>query len=120
MTARRSQASDRSATLAREPDDPGLARERTALAWTRSALSMAAIGTLVARAAFVGGLAVLGVGAAVAMATVSALTWRHGQVLYRERHHVSVQPHAQTSAFGLLTGATVVTAAVAVVVTIAF
>ena len=101
-------------------DDPGLARERTALAWTRSALSIAAIGTLIARAAFVGHLAVLGVAAAVAIAIFSALTWRHGQVIYRERRHVSTPPHAQTSAFGLLTGVTVLTAAIAVVVTIAF
>ena len=113
-------ATDRSATVALEPDDRGLARERTALAWTRSALSIAASGTLIARAAFVEHLDVLGVAAAVAIATVSALTWRHGQLIYRERHDVSVQPHPQTSAFGLLTAATVLTAATAVVVTIAF
>ena len=81
---------------------------------------MAANGALIARAAFVGHLAVLGVAAAFAMAMVFALTWRHGQVIYRERHHVSMPPQAQTSAFGLLTGATVLTAAIAVVVTIAF
>ena len=120
MSPPRSQASDRSATLAPELDDPGLARERTALAWTRSALSMAASGTLIARAAFVEHLAGLGVAAAFVTAIVSALTWRRGQVIYRERHQVSMPPHAQTSAFGLLTGVTVLTAAIAVVVTIAF
>jgi uncharacterized membrane protein YidH (DUF202 family) len=112
--------SDRPATLPLELDDPGLSRERTALAWTRSALSMAASGTLIARAAFVGHLGALGVAAVVAMATVSALTWRHGQVIYRERHHAVMPPYAQTSAFGVLTGATVLTAAIAVIVTIAF
>jgi len=48
-------------------DDLGLARERTMLAWTRSALIVAASGTLIARAAFVGHLALLGVATAVAM-----------------------------------------------------
>jgi hypothetical protein len=101
-------------------DDPGLARERTALAWTRSALNMAASGTLIARAAFVGHLAVLGVATAVAMATFSALTWHHGQVIYRERHGPGITGRAQTRAFALLTGATVLTAAIAIIVTIAF
>ena len=68
-----------------DTDDPGLARERTALAWTRSALTMAASGVLIARAAFVGHLAVLGVVSAVAMAILSGLTWRNGQATYRER-----------------------------------
>jgi uncharacterized membrane protein YidH (DUF202 family) len=101
-------------------DDPGLARERTALAWTRSALNMAASGTLIARAAFVGHLAALGVATAVFMGTLSALTWRHGQVIYRERHRPGMPPQVQTRAFGLLTEATVLTAAIAVTVTIAF
>ena len=99
-------------------DDPGLARERTSLAWTRSALNMAASGTLIARAAFVEHLAVLGVATVVAMATLSALTWRHGQVTYRKRHHPGMESHVQTSAFGLLTKATVLIAAIAVIVTI--
>jgi uncharacterized membrane protein YidH (DUF202 family) len=67
-----------------DTDDPGLARERTALAWTRSALAMAASGVLIARAAFVGHLRVLGVVSAVEMAMLAALTWRHGQAIYRE------------------------------------
>jgi uncharacterized membrane protein YidH (DUF202 family) len=66
-------------------DDPGLARERTALAWTRSALTMAASGVLIARAAFVGHLPVLGVISTVSMAVLSGLTWRNGQATYRER-----------------------------------
>jgi uncharacterized membrane protein YidH (DUF202 family) len=119
LSPRRSQAGDQPATLALELDDPGLARERTALAWTRSALNMAAVGTLIARAAFVGHLAVLGVAVAVAAATLAALTWRHGQVIYRERHDPGTERHLQTRAFGPLTGATVLTAAIAVIVTIA-
>jgi uncharacterized membrane protein YidH (DUF202 family) len=120
LSPRRSQPSDRAATFAAEVDDPGLARERTALAWTRSALNMAAVGTLIARAAFVGHLAVLGVATAVGMATLSALTWRHGQVIYGERRRRGMAPRVQTSEFGLLTGATVLTASIAVIVTLAF
>jgi hypothetical protein len=73
---------------------------------------------LIARAAFLGHLAVVGIATAVAMAFISAMTWRHGQAFFR-RHHPSTSPHAQTRAFGLLTGATVLTAVIAVVVTIA-
>jgi uncharacterized membrane protein YidH (DUF202 family) len=100
-------------------DDPGLARERTALAWTRSALNMAASGTLIARAAFVGRLAALGVVIAIAMATLAALIWRHGRVIYHERREPGMPPHLQTAAFGLLMAATVSIAAIAIMVTIA-
>jgi len=100
-------------------DDPGLARERTALAWTRSALNMAASGTLIARAAFVGHLDALGIVSAIAMGTLAAATWRHGQVIYRERREPGMPPHLQAVAFGRLMAATVLIAAIAVVVTIA-
>jgi len=102
-----------------DQDDPGLARERTALAWTRSALTMAASGVLVARAAFVGDLPELGVVIAVAMATLSVLTWRNGQAIYRERREPSMPQRLQTTAFGVLTVATVLVAATAIVVTVA-
>ncbi len=95
------------------------ARDRTALAWTRSALNMAASGTLIARAGFTAHLVGLGVASAIAMATMAWLTWRHGEMLYRERGHAGASPHLQTAAFGLLTAATSLTAAVAIVVTIA-
>ena len=100
-------------------DDPGLARERTALAWTRSALTMAASGLLIARAAFVGHLPALGVVSAVATAILSALTWRNGQAIYRERRDAFSPQRRQTTAFGLLTVATVLIAATAIVVTVA-
>ncbi len=102
-----------------DTDDPGLARERTALAWTRSALNIAASGALIARAAFVGHLAFLGVVIAVAMAFVSALTWRNGQTTYRERREAWAPQPPQTTAFGLLTATTVLVAATAIVVTVA-
>ena len=99
--------------------DPSLARDRTALAWTRSALNMAGSGVLIARAGFDAHLNALGVVTAIAMATMAALTFRHGQVLYRERLLSDGGGNEQTDALGLLTGATVLTAVIALVVTIA-
>lgn len=108
-----------SASLASgDADDPGEARERTALAWQRSALNMAASGTLIARAAFEGNLAALGVVMAIAMAMLSALTWRQGQLIYRARR-LGLPPRLQAIAFALLTTATTLIAAIAIVVTIA-
>jgi uncharacterized membrane protein YidH (DUF202 family) len=98
--------------------DPGLARDRTALAWTRSALSMLVIGTLIARAAFEADLDVLGVIAALGTLALALLTWRQGNVLYRERALASSQPHHQPGALGVLMSATLVIAVVALVVTI--
>ncbi len=45
--------------------DPGLARERTSLAWTRTALSFAAVGVVVLRRDIIPGLVILGVALAV-------------------------------------------------------
>ena len=119
MSPPRSRRSPDAAKPAPDTDDPGLARERTALAWTRSALNMGASGTLIARAAFVGHLPVLGVVSAVAMAIVSALTWRHGQAIFRKGREPWMPQRLQTAAFGLLTVATVLIAAIAIVVTVA-
>jgi uncharacterized membrane protein YidH (DUF202 family) len=47
------------------PRDPGLARERTGLAWTRTALSFAAVGGVVLKREVVAGLILLGVAPAI-------------------------------------------------------
>lgn len=99
--------------------DPGLARDRTALAWTRSSLNMAASGTLIVRAAFTARLDVLAVVIAVAAAVLAWLTWRHGRVIYFGRQTVGEFTRPQTRAVVLLTGATLLIAIVAIVVTIA-
>jgi uncharacterized membrane protein YidH (DUF202 family) len=56
-----------------DPDDsdPGLARERTSLAWTRTAISFAALGGAVLKVNVASGLVVLG---------MAALVWRIGQL----------------------------------------
>jgi uncharacterized membrane protein YidH (DUF202 family) len=98
--------------------DPGLARDRTALAWTRSALGMLAIGTLIARAAFEADLDVLAVIAAVATLAVALVTWRQGNLLYRERAVDHSESQHQPGALGFLMSTTLLIAVVALVVTI--
>ena len=53
---------------------PGLARERTALAWTRTAISFAAIGGVVLKRDVIPGLILLAVAAAI---------WPLGRLAYR-------------------------------------
>ncbi len=52
-----------------EERDPGLARERTSLAWTRTAISFAALGGVVLKANVVTGLIIL---------AIAPVIWRLG------------------------------------------
>ena len=97
----------------------GDARERTALAWTRSALNFAVSGALIARAGFVAHLDGLGVACALAGAGLAFVTWHHGQTLYRRRGTAGASAQQQPIEFALLTAATVLTGAAAVIVTLA-
>jgi uncharacterized membrane protein YidH (DUF202 family) len=54
--------------------DPGLARERTSLAWTRTAISFAAVGGVVLKRELVPGLILL---------CVAPLIWELGRLAYR-------------------------------------
>lgn len=98
--------------------NPGDARERTALAWTRSALNIGASGTLIARAGFTAHLNALGIVCALATAAMAYLIWRHGRMIYGEHGRARRFPHHQPGALSLLTGGTLLTAVVAIVVTI--
>jgi hypothetical protein len=118
MQSARSSRGERVGATA-DVSDHGDARERTALAWTRSALNMAASGTLIARAGFRAHLSALGIASALAFATMTYLIWRHGRTIYRERGRAGAFPHHQSGALSLLAAATFVTAVVAIVVTIA-
>jgi uncharacterized membrane protein YidH (DUF202 family) len=57
-----------------EDMDPGLARERTELAWTRTALSFAALGGAMLKVSPLGGVLVL---------AVSGLVWETGRLVRR-------------------------------------
>src|SRR5688500_17207506 len=88
--------------------DPGRALDRTALAWTRSALALATIAGLMLHAALV---------PAVALPLAAAAVWCPG-------HHPSTRrldappPTAQPRAIAAVTAVTVAAAAVALVVVI--
>ena len=56
-----------------EDGDPGLARARTSLAWTRTALSFAAVGVVVLKKDVVVGLIIL---------AVTPVIWRLGRIAY--------------------------------------
>jgi hypothetical protein len=80
---------------------------------------MAASGTLIARAGFAAHLDALGVAVAVATAAMAYLTWRHGRTIDSERGPAGTFPHHEPGAISLLTAGTLLTAVVAIVVTIA-
>jgi len=99
--------------------DPGRAGDRTALAWTRSALNMAGTGVLIARAAFLAHIAALGVAIGAVMSLFAVTAWRHGLEIYSDRRLQSVGVRHQAEALRLLTAATLLTATAAIVVTLA-
>ena len=63
--------------------DPGLAGERTALAWNRSALALAALGALSLRAASESPLAALGYAIGGMLLLLAAVTGIYGARAYR-------------------------------------
>jgi uncharacterized membrane protein YidH (DUF202 family) len=96
--------------------DPGLAGDRTALAWTRSALNMAVTGVLAARAAFVAHLPLPGIAVGIALAAVALIAYRHALRVYPSRRLPGAGSHHQARAFRLLTATALGTAAVAAAV----
>jgi uncharacterized membrane protein YidH (DUF202 family) len=57
----------------REDADPGLARSRTSLAWTRTALSFAAVGGVALRKDVIAGLLIM---------AAAAVIWRLGRLAH--------------------------------------
>jgi hypothetical protein len=105
--------------LTDEPEvDLGLSGDRTELSWTRSALSLAANGVLIARAAFDADLPVLGVLLTVAIAAATLLVLSHGRRITPARRRPLPGPHEQIHPFRQLTFFTVATAAIATVISV--
>jgi uncharacterized membrane protein YidH (DUF202 family) len=86
-----------------EDRDPGLARERTRLAWARTAIAFAAVGATILRRQPVAGVIVL---------TLTPVVWALGHVASRE---IGSKPHARR----LLLVTVIVTAVAAVAVAVA-
>ena len=85
--------------------DPGLARERTRLAWARTAIAFAAVGAAVLRKEPVDGLIVL---------AIAPLTWAIGQVAGRHGG-----PGQRSRRLALVTASVIVTAALAAIAALA-
>jgi uncharacterized membrane protein YidH (DUF202 family) len=66
-------------------DDPGVANERTALAWRRSALSLLVVGGVMLHGALDGRLHPLRLAVLGALVLAAAATHRHGRRLYELR-----------------------------------
>lgn len=85
-----------------DPDeDTGLARERTALAWTRTALSFGAVGGVIVKSHVIIGLIVLG---------LAPLIWQLGRLAGRE------PPERVGGQNRLITGTLLAVAVIALVV----
>ena len=87
------------ASVTDPPPDPGLARQRTSLAWTRTAISFAAVGGVVLKRDIIPGLILLAVAPAI---------WLLGRLAYRRQDRLIV-----------LTGTVVAVAVVALIVSLA-
>src|SRR3954454_10997412 len=68
-----------------EAEDPGKALERTSLAWTRSGLSLAAIGALILRAAALNHLTVPSYAVGALLVALAMFLWAQGSRPYRTR-----------------------------------
>ena len=88
-----------------EGGDPGLARERTDLAWTRTAISFAAVGAAMLRTSAVAG--------AVVMAA-AVTVWGLGQISARESQPAAHRPRfSRQRTVQLVTAATTLVSAAA-------
>jgi len=68
-----------------ESGDPGLATERTALAWQRSTLSLLIIAALALRTGVQTNRLVMAGPVAVVLLTAATTAWLHGRSAYRRR-----------------------------------
>lgn len=98
--------------------DLGVSGDRTRLAWSRSALNLAANGVLIARAAAEARLIAIAIALAAAVAGAAMLVWRHGDSLAPARRRPAPGCHHQELALLQLSALTVSIAIVAGVIAV--
>jgi len=92
--------------------DPGLAGERTALAWSRTALGLVGIGALLLRFTRVASVPLLGEALGVGTLLAAGLAWRYGRGSY------GVAPRAATPLRALAVTVTILALGAAAAVTV--
>lgn len=99
----------------------GAAKERTALAWGRSAISMVAIAASITKAGVEAGEDALGIASAGVLVLVAGVMLLIGEQLSHRRHATngSLDPTTTRAALALLSIASVFTAVVALVIILA-
>ena len=92
--------------------DPGLAIERTALAWRRTSLGLAANAALLLRLGLEGGEPALACAASALVAAAAAATWTYGRrsAGHNRRAFQGAHPVARPGALRAVAVATVITA----------
>jgi uncharacterized membrane protein YidH (DUF202 family) len=107
----------------RPPDaiDRGLARERTLLAWNRSALSVAALGALLLHAGRNRGWDVVGYVSGTALLLLAAGSAIYGRLLYERRRGAPAGPYEldRRTAARVITAATLAAAVVSLLLALA-
>lgn len=94
----------------------GRAAERTALAWNRSALAMAATGGLLAKAGADGSSLLTGLAGGGSLVALAGLTWIYGRLAYRKPPGERSGPFAPRVAYAGLSAGSVAAGVLALVI----
>lgn len=96
----------------------GRAAERTALAWNRSALALAATGGLLVKAGADGGTLLSGLAGGGSLVLAAALAWVYGLLAFRRPDPDRSGPFAPSLAYAGLSAVSVAAGAIATVIVV--